>query len=221
MGIYLAIDTTTSACSAALSVNGEVLSRIEPKSNKHTDFLLPMIDELFNQAELTAFDLSGIVLSAGPGAFTGLRIGASCALGIANAVDCPIMPISSLALMASALWQKQIFGKAIVSLDARMNEVYAGYYEITEKEIIRLDNDGLFAIDNLPNNWEKEIIVGNGIVYPELRRQAKMLYFDLLLESKAGFYWVDSQQNYFNWQSSYQSLELFYLRNNITSKKAT
>lgn len=119
----LALDTSTAAASAALLHRGAVFSRFHAGHAKHTEALLPMIDELFIEAGIEARCLEGIIISAGPGAFTGLRVGASIAGGLAAAHGTPIACISSLALLAGG---REL--PVLAVLDARMGQVYGGLY---------------------------------------------------------------------------------------------
>lgn len=133
--ILLALDTSTEACSAALWVNGRVLERFEVAPRKHTELLLPMIDELLLEAELPRDALDAIVFGRGPGSFTGVRLAASVAQGLAFGLGKPVIPLSSLAALAQAELDENPDQPIAAMIDARMGEVYLGLY--------RADEDGL------------------------------------------------------------------------------
>ena len=125
----LAIDTSTEACSAALSINGEISERYEIAPRKHAELILPMIDELLSDAGCTLAQMDAIAFGRGPGAFTGVRIGTGVVQGLAFSVDCPVVPVSSLAAMAYGTMQELMVDNVLAGIDARMGEVYWGAYQ--------------------------------------------------------------------------------------------
>ena len=142
----LAIETATEACSAAVLIDdNDVIERFELAPREHTKLLLPMMDEVLEEAGITLSEVDAIAFSRGPGAFTGLRIAAGVAQGAALAVDIPVVPVSTLealALLAVDLvhvaesgWQDDL---VITALDARMGEVYWGIFCYRDDEIISL-----------------------------------------------------------------------------------
>lgn len=128
----LAIETSTIACSAALSLDGEVRERYELAPRRHADLLLPMIDELLADAGVAIGALDAIAFARGPGAFTGLRIAASVAQGVAWAAALPVVPVSTLAALAQGAVADglvdDLTGRVLAVMDARMAEVYWGAY---------------------------------------------------------------------------------------------
>jgi tRNA threonylcarbamoyladenosine biosynthesis protein TsaB len=125
----LAIDTSTEACSAALSINGEISERYEIAPRKHAELILPMIDELLSDAGCTLAQMDAIAFGRGPGAFTGVRIGTGVVQGLAFSIDCPVVPVSSLAAMAYGTMQELTVDNVLAGIDARMGEVYWGAYQ--------------------------------------------------------------------------------------------
>lgn len=126
MNNCLALDTSTSQASVALTVNGNLYSATESAQSLHAQLLLPMIDKLLQQAAITVRDLDAIVFGRGPGSFTGLRIGCSIAKGLAYTHDLPLFPVSSLMAIAASVQPCQ---EAVLALmDARMHQVYWAYY---------------------------------------------------------------------------------------------
>ena len=126
----LAIETATDACSAALLVGGQVNVAFELAPRKHTQLLLAQIEQVLANAELNVQDLDAIAFGRGPGAFTGLRIAAGVTQGIALAADIPAIAVSTLAAMAQQSYQVFQTEKMYVALDARMNQVYWGEYQL-------------------------------------------------------------------------------------------
>jgi tRNA threonylcarbamoyladenosine biosynthesis protein TsaB len=126
----LAIDTSAEACSVALWCDGAVISRDVFAPNNHTEFALPLLNELREEAQLSLSELDGIAFGAGPGAFTGVRVAASVAHGIALACAVPLVPISSLAALALGGWRHTAITTQLATLDARRGEIYWGLYRI-------------------------------------------------------------------------------------------
>ena len=122
----LAIETASAACSAALYIDGQVEERYALAPRQHAALILPMVESLLASAELTVSGLDALAFGQGPGAFTGVRIAASAAQGIAFAADLPVVPVSTLAAQACGAMRDTNGAHAMVALDARMDEVYWG-----------------------------------------------------------------------------------------------
>jgi len=131
----LAIETATETCSVALAVNGEVLELYQHVPRKHAELLLPWVKQLMAEAELGFASLDAIAFSRGPGSFTSLRIGIGVVQGLAWASDRPVVPVSSLAATAQTAVGEGI-KSALVALDARMNEVFAGTFTVNDRGVM-------------------------------------------------------------------------------------
>jgi len=131
----LAIDTVTEACSAALWLDGEVRERFEIAPRGHTALILPMVQELLAEADIPLARLDAIAVDRGPGSFTGVRIGTGVVQGLAYAVDLPVVPVSSLATLAQAVWLREGHEHVLALIDARMQEVYGAHYRYQENEM--------------------------------------------------------------------------------------
>ena len=131
----LALDTSSEACSAALWRGGPenlLSSRSELAPRGHTRLLMPMIRELLNESGLTPNHLDALAFACGPGSFTGLRIATGVAQGLAWGLDIPVVPVSSLQVVAAqALEQFNLAqgDRIAVAFDARMGEVYWACFE--------------------------------------------------------------------------------------------
>ncbi|MDG4554404.1 MAG: tRNA (adenosine(37)-N6)-threonylcarbamoyltransferase complex dimerization subunit type 1 TsaB [Candidatus Competibacter sp.] len=127
----LALDTSTDACSAAVWMDGVARERYELAPRRHAALILPMIEAVLAEVGLRPTQLDAIAFGRGPGAFTGVRIAAGIAQGIAFAADLPVAPISTLAALALGVGREIGHSRLAVALDARMGEVYWGTYAVT------------------------------------------------------------------------------------------
>jgi tRNA threonylcarbamoyladenosine biosynthesis protein TsaB len=127
----LAFDTATEACTAAVWLDGRVLERFERRS-QHSEHLLAMVDALLAEAGLRVGQLDAIAFGRGPGSFTGLRIGAGVAQGLAFAANLPVVPVSSLAALAQGIEADRV----LAAFDARMRQVYWGVYRRNARGLV-------------------------------------------------------------------------------------
>ncbi len=97
----------------------------------HSQTLLPMLEELRNMIELDLESLDAIAIAAGPGSFTGLRIGAATAKGLGLALNKPLVEVPTLEGLAYNLWGTTHLVCPL--MDARRNQVYTGVYEFVKK----------------------------------------------------------------------------------------
>jgi tRNA threonylcarbamoyladenosine biosynthesis protein TsaB len=126
----LALETCGEYCSVALWIDGDVYERHVASPARHTEVLLPLCEALRSESGIALAQLDGIAFGAGPGAFTGVRVAASAAHGIAMACDLPLAPISSLAALARGGWRCNTLRCQLALLDARRHEVYWGFYAL-------------------------------------------------------------------------------------------
>ena len=126
----LAVDTATEACSAALLCAPErIYSRYEEPGRGHAERILALIDAVLAESQLTLGALDAIAFGRGPGSFTGVRLAASVAQGLAFARGLPVVPVSNLrALAQRALDAAPEARSVLVCADARMREVYWGCF---------------------------------------------------------------------------------------------
>jgi len=134
----LALDSSTEACSVALLDGDVVLERYLEAPREHMLRLLPMVDELLGERGLTLRDLDAITFARGPGSFTGLRICVGMVQGLAFGADLPVIPISTLAVLAQTAVTADVdVGTHILSaIDARMDEVYWGWFQLGSNRLV-------------------------------------------------------------------------------------
>ena len=120
----LALDTSTEACSVALWHKGEKTHLDELAQRTHTKRILPMIDELLANSGINLKQVDALAFGRGPGSFTGVRVGAGIAQGLAFGADLPVIAVSNLTAMAQAAFELHQVENVAAAIDARMNEVY-------------------------------------------------------------------------------------------------
>jgi tRNA threonylcarbamoyladenosine biosynthesis protein TsaB len=160
----LAIEAATPACSAALSVDGEVLERYALAPRQHAALMLPMIESLLLEAGLRVPQLDAIAFGRGPGSFTGVRIAASMVQGIAFAADLPVVPVSTLAALALGGMRESGIPRVMAVMDARKAEVYWGCYVKTGDDVMTLQgSECVCAPDAVPESGQDDWVgVGGG-----------------------------------------------------------
>ena len=135
MASILAIETSTAACSVALSVGESRFSRYSEEPRSHTRLIMAMVDAVLVEAGIAVAALDAIAVTVGPGSFTGLRIGFATAQGLAFGAQVPVIAVSTLEVMAQTYSRKydsrdQQTGIVMSLLDARMGEFNCGAYEL-------------------------------------------------------------------------------------------
>ena len=120
----LALDTSTEACSVALWHKGEKTHLDELAQRTHTKRILPMVDELLANSGINLKQVDALAFGRGPGSFTGVRVGAGIAQGLAFGADLPVIAVSNLTVMAQAAFELHQAENVVAAIDARMNEVY-------------------------------------------------------------------------------------------------
>lgn len=121
----LAIETSTEFCSAALWQDGALTERCERVGQKHSEVLLPMVDDLLQATGCTVQALDGIAFGKGPGSFTGVRIACGVAQGLAFGTNLNVVGVCTLEALAEASGKERV----IAALDARMGELYLAVCE--------------------------------------------------------------------------------------------
>ena len=154
MTCLLAIDTATEACSVALLHDGRVNSRYAVIPRLHAQQVLPMVQEVLDEAGIALADVDAIAFGQGPGAFTGLRIAVGVVQGLAFALDKPVLPVSSLAAIAQRAHRLDGAEQVAVAIDARMDELYWGCYALVEGRMQLQDIEQVCAPEqaSLPRN---------------------------------------------------------------------
>lgn len=164
----LAFDTSSTACTVALMANGQSFSEHTIAPMQQAQLILPMIDAILKRAGIKLKDLNAIAFGVGPGSFTGLRIAASVAQGLGFATQLPLIPLSSLHILAATAQAVCQADRFLIAIDARIQQAYWAVYEqyqgrylhllgeecLMAPDAIRLTNEDQTAIA-LGDGWEK------------------------------------------------------------------
>jgi tRNA threonylcarbamoyladenosine biosynthesis protein TsaB len=124
----LALDTSTEWCSVAMGDGREWYVRDEHAGQAHSERILPAVRATLAEAGVALSQLDAIAFGAGPGSFTGVRIGCGVAQGLAFGADLPVIAIATLEALAQQARRVHGWTTVVACLDARMREVYAAMY---------------------------------------------------------------------------------------------
>lgn len=126
----LGIESSGMVASTAIISDDILIAEYTMNHKKtHSETLLPMIDEIVRTSEIKLEEIDAVAIASGPGSFTGLRIGAATAKGLAMAIDKPIVPVKTCEGLAFNMWGTD--GLICPIIDARRNQVYTGLYQIS------------------------------------------------------------------------------------------
>lgn len=162
----LALESSAAAASAAVCEDEELIAQsLQRTGLTHSATLLPMLEDLLKNAGLALADMDLLAVAAGPGSFTGLRIGVSALKGLAWALDKPCAACSTLESMA---WQvAHLEGAELCPvMDARRNQVYNARFAVQDSAPVRLAGDRAVSLAELlaevKNSPKTQILVGDG-----------------------------------------------------------
>ncbi len=166
--MILAIDCSDKACSVALGEGGNIEERFTDEARQHARQLKPMYRQLFSESDARQTDITVVAVGAGPGSFTGLRIGFSFAQGLSFALKVPLYAISSLEAMAQTeLGSIQDCEQIEVALDARMGEIYCASFKLSQGQLVRNKSDQLVAeAEYSPESGPQVAMMGSAFALP-------------------------------------------------------
>ncbi len=169
----LAIDTCLQSCGAAILDGENVLARlVEPRERGHAERLAPLVSEALTATAFRVADLTKVIVTIGPGSFTGVRLGLAFARGLAIGRDLPVIGISTLqALAVSHPVEGQ--GKKIVLIDARRGQVYGqtfDYFGQPTQDAFALSPEEAASCLPEPDALSEYALIGSGVplVFPDL-----------------------------------------------------
>lgn len=143
----LALESSAKAASCAVLEDGALLaSAWQATGLTHSRTLLPMVEGMLKNSELTVQDMDAIAVAAGPGSFTGLRIGVSAVKGLAWAAEKPCIPVSTLESMAWPL--AHLEGLIVCAMDARRQQIYNAVFLAEGGTLTRLREDRALSLED-------------------------------------------------------------------------
>lgn len=162
----LAIDSTAVSASCALMEEEKLTAEFYMNCGlTHSETLMPMINDVLRYTDTKAQDLDYLAVAAGPGSFTGVRIGVAAVKGMALALDLPCVGVSTLEAMAWNLVGRERATVCAV-MDARCKQVYQAFFEVDETSVTRQCEDRAISIEQLGQEIAKAgrpvMLVGDG-----------------------------------------------------------
>lgn len=220
----LALDTATEACSVALSYQEKITTINELSPRSHTQRILPMVDELLQQAGICLNEVDYLAFGRGPGSFTGVRVAAGIAQGLAFGGQLPVVPISNLLAMAEQAYQQTGAVNVVALIDARMNEVYFAQFERTKHGWAEIVAEQVCSPEKAIaqiNTEHKPAVVGTGwAAYSQFSQANLTITLTEITLPSAQFMLSLAAQAIENQQTqSALEIEPVYLRNEVTWQK--
>ena len=178
--LILAFETSAKAASVALLENGKLLGESYQNTGlTHSQTLMVMAEDALKQCGKTAQDVNAVAVAAGPGSFTGVRIGVAAAKGFAWGAELPCYGISTLEAMAESLniWD----GYVCPCMDARRSQVYNALFRAEGGKLTRISEDRAVALTYLKEEVKKAekpmFLVGDGanLCYNTLKEEVANL----------------------------------------------
>ena len=174
----LAIDTSGQVASVALMEDKKLIAEFSMNYKMtHSQTIMPMVDEVMKMVEMNMGEIDYIACASGPGSFTGLRIGAATAKGLAHGLNKPIVPVPTLEALAYNIFDTE---KIICPImDARRNQVYTCLYQWEAQQMKPLMEQMAVSIEeilDIVSQYQKEtVFLGDGVaVHEEILRQNPM-----------------------------------------------
>ena len=161
----LALETSAKAVSAAVTEDGKVLcSGYQDTGLTHSRTLMPIVEAMLKNTGLTVQDCDAVAVAAGPGSFTGIRIGVSAAKGLAFAADKPCAAVSTLEAMARNVAHMDAL--VVCAMDARRSQIYNALFTSEHGRLTRRTPDRAIGLAELAEELRSEplplVIVGDG-----------------------------------------------------------
>lgn len=177
----LAFETSAKAASVALLQDGNLLGEYMQNSGQtHSRTVMQMAQDLLKNCDLSAKDVDAVACAAGPGSFTGVRIGLAAAKGFAWGREIPLVGVSTLEAMARTVAVAD--GVYCAAMDARRNQVYTALFQVENGVFRRLMDDSAISLEELGEKLSRiagpKYLVGDGaaLCCRSLSEQVPQLY---------------------------------------------
>jgi len=224
MALILSLETATSVCSAAIHDNGKLLAASEHHVPQSTASMLAvLIDEIVKQASIQPSQLNAVAVSAGPGSYTGLRIGVATAKGFCYALNIPLIAINTLELMTYQVASQDSLSNDVLlcpMLDARRMEVYT---LLAGPDLKVIESTEAKVIDELSyQSWlekNKILFFGNGSdKCKEMIRHENAIFIPGIIPSAAKLGEMAFQKFNSNQFEDLAAYEPYYLKDFMVKK---
>ena len=165
----LSIDTSSNICGVAILEDENLIKEINLDNGlTHSESLMPTINQIFNETNLSLKDIDLLVVDKGPGSFTGIRIGTATVMAFADSLNIPSVGISSLEALAHNVENN---GMICSLIDAKNSNCYCGLYELENSEYTMVRPFAAHHIDEIINwlkvRYKQITFVGNGAIINE------------------------------------------------------
>ncbi|MCX5469450.1 tRNA (adenosine(37)-N6)-threonylcarbamoyltransferase complex dimerization subunit type 1 TsaB [Acinetobacter nematophilus] len=159
----LALETANEQCSVSIVDETQTLYfQLDTRAKAQTQTILPMIEQGFQQNQISNQELTAIAFSRGPGSFSGVRINAAVTQALAWAHDIPVIPVSTLQALAQSAYQHAQLTELTAVLDARMNEVYMASFKLDQNNIMQLVDEEQLLDYQQAAAYRKYTLIGSG-----------------------------------------------------------
>lgn len=159
----LALETANEQCSVSIVDETQTLYfQLDTRAKAQTQTILPMIEQGFQQNQISNQELTAIAFSRGPGSFSGVRINAAVTQALAWAHDIPVIPVSTLQALAQSAYQHAQLTEVTAVLDARMNEVYMASFKLDQNNIMQLVDEEQLLDYQQAAAYRKYTLIGSG-----------------------------------------------------------
>ena len=159
----LAIETSSDACSLAVSDGKRSVACHELIPQQHTEKLLILMQQLMNKINLTYQDLDVVAVGCGPGSFTGTRLACSVTQGLAYSVGIPAISVSSMQVLAQGINREFKCAEVTVLINAHMEQIYVGKFKFTQEHVLSASEKALYLNEFKKVNLSQDsFFVGDG-----------------------------------------------------------
>ena len=165
MTTILALDTTTNRCTVALLHNDQEFIHSEDTPSRHAEVILSFINIVLNKAGISKQDIDVVAPTTGPGSFIGVRTSVSVGQTIAFALGCKVAPLPTLQVLAQSAYEDTGCHKVTTLLDARLEAIYFGRYELNDTGIMEaIEPEQLHKVGDIPSHdYSDSCLAGNAL----------------------------------------------------------
>jgi tRNA threonylcarbamoyladenosine biosynthesis protein TsaB len=222
MALILSLETSTSVCSVALHDHEKLIAVLEiHKEQSHASKLAVLVEQVVKLAGVSLSDVKAIAVAAGPGSYTGLRIGASTAKGLCYALGVPLLAVETLKVMAAQVQQFNISDAILCPMiDARRMEVYCQLFDASLNTMNNIEAkiiDEQSFLEMLTSN--KIIFFGDGAAKcKSVIRHSNALFLEDIIPSATQLGYLANRKFEKNEFENLVSFEPFYLKEFMIKK---